>query len=112
MIFYLILKMLNKMDVIKYVTLFFYPIKLVLQRHPNSHVAYPGIPTENSNYTQKQYQHLVLYLPFSQITLIKAKQNYCSPERGLSTSITLKLRLAQPHWAIKSFSMETIYDII
>ena len=35
-----------------------YPIRLVLHQHLNSHVAYPGIPPENSNHTQGQYQHL------------------------------------------------------
>ena len=36
------------MVVSKHLTHFCYPIRLVLHQHLNSHVAYPGIPPENS----------------------------------------------------------------
>ena len=41
-----------KMVVSKHLTHFCYPIRLVLHQHLNSHVAYPGIPPENSNHTR------------------------------------------------------------
>ena len=40
-----------KMVVSKHLTHFCYPIGLVLYQHLNSHVAYPGIPPENSNHS-------------------------------------------------------------
>ena len=49
------------MVVSKHLTHFCYPIRLVIHQHQNSHVAYPGIPPENSNHTRGQYQHLPLY---------------------------------------------------
>ena len=51
---------INRIDLSKYLTHFCYPIKLVLHQHLNSHVAYPGIPPENSNHTRGQYQRLPL----------------------------------------------------
>ena len=50
-----------KRVVSKHLTHFCYPIRLVLHQHLNSHVAYPGIPPENSNHTRGQYQHLPSY---------------------------------------------------
>ena len=50
-----------KMVVSKHLTHFCYPIRLVLHQHLNSHVAYPGIPPENSNHTRGQSQHLPSY---------------------------------------------------
>ena len=41
----------NKMVVCKHLTHFCYLIRLVLHQHLNSHIAYPDIPHENSNYT-------------------------------------------------------------
>ena len=41
-----------KMVVSKHLTHFCYTIRLVLHQHLNSHVAYPGIPLENSNHTR------------------------------------------------------------
>ena len=41
---------LNKMVVSKHLTHFCYPIRLVLHQHLNSHIAYPGIPPDNSNH--------------------------------------------------------------
>ena len=49
------------MVVSKHLTHFCYPIRLVLHQHLNSLVAYPGIPPENSNHMQGQYQHLPSY---------------------------------------------------
>ena len=43
------------MVVSKHLTHFCYPIRLVLHQHLNSHVAYPGIPPENSNHTRGQH---------------------------------------------------------
>ena len=51
------------MVVSKHLTHFCYPIRLVLHQHLNSHIAYPGIPPENSNHTRGQYQHLSSYVP-------------------------------------------------
>ena len=45
------------MVVSKHLTHFCYPIRLVLHQHLNSHVAYPGIPPENSNHTRGQTTH-------------------------------------------------------
>ena len=50
-----------KRVVSKHLTHFCYLIRLVLHQHLNSHVAYPGIPPENSNHTRGQYQHLPSY---------------------------------------------------
>ena len=51
---------------------FCYAIRLVHHHHLNSHVAYRGIPLENSNYTRGLYQHFSDYSDYSsQITLIR-----------------------------------------
>ena len=39
----------------KHLTHFCYPIRQVLHQHLNSHVAYPGIPPENSKHTPKHF---------------------------------------------------------
>ena len=44
-----------------HLTHFCYPIRLVLNEQLNSHVAYPGIPPENSNHARGQYKHLSSY---------------------------------------------------
>ena len=49
------------MVVSKHLNHFCYPIRLVFYQHLNLHVAYSGIPPENSNHTQEQYQHLPSY---------------------------------------------------
>ena len=59
------------MVVSKHLTHFCYSIRLELHQRLNSHVAYPGIPPENSNHTRGQLLALAI-VPFSQITLIKA----------------------------------------
>ena len=75
----------------------FYPIRLVLFQHLNSHVAYPGIPPENSNHTRGQYQHLPSY-PLLRLLCSKSDKTG-SPESAFSTGITLELHLVQPHCA-------------
>ena len=61
----------------KRLTHFCYSTMLVFHKHPKSHVAYPVTPTENSNHTQGQYHRVWfefstrVFVPFSQITLIK-----------------------------------------
>ena len=93
------------MVVSKHLTYFCYPIRLMLHQHLNSHVTYPGIPHENSNHTQAQYQHLpcTLYSDYSDQALSKLvdqKEDF----RSVSVSFTQELHLAQ--------SMDTISDII
>ena len=81
----------------KHLTHFCYPIKLMLHQHLNSHVAYPGIPSENSNHTQWQHQHLPSYPIFR---LLKAKSDKSSsPDTRFLTSIPLELHLAPLHCA-------------
>ena len=48
----------NKRVVNKHLTHFCYLIKLVLHQDLNSHIAYSGYPSENSNHTRELYQHL------------------------------------------------------
>ena len=79
----------------KHLTHFCYPIRLVLHQHLKSHVAYTGIPPENSKHTRGQYQHLPSY-PLLRLLWSKSDKT-SSPERGFSTSITLELHLVQPH---------------
>ena len=67
---------------------FCYPTRLVLYQHQNSHVAYPGFLSENSNNTRGQYQQVCNRTLFSDYS-----------ERRFSTSITLELHLVQPHCA-------------
>ena len=57
------------MVVSKDLTHFCYPIRLVLSSNLNSYVAYPGIPSENSNHTWAISAPAIV--PSSQITLIK-----------------------------------------
>ena len=66
----------TKMVVIKHLTHFCYPIRLVLHQHLNSLVAYPGIQPENSSDTRRQYQ----YLP--SVT----KTTYCDTPRWQNVS--------------------------
>ena len=58
------------MVVSKNLTHFCLTIRLVLLQHLNTHVAYPGIPSENSNHTTRALRALAIE-PTSQITLIK-----------------------------------------
>ena len=51
----------KKMVVSKHFTYFCYSIRLVLHQLLNSHLAYPGIPREISNYIKEQCQHLLSY---------------------------------------------------
>ena len=57
-----------------HLTHFCYPIRLVLHQHLNSHVAYPGIPPENSNHIHEgniSTCHRALFSDYSDQSLTK-----------------------------------------
>ena len=77
---------------------------LTLQSHQakalsafDSHVAYPGIPPKDSNHTLGKIStcHRTLFSEYSDQSLTQLVYQ----KRGFSTSITLKLYLAQSHCA-------------
>ena len=94
------------MVVSKHLTHFCYPIRLVLHQHLNSHVAYPGIPPENSNHTRGQYQHLPSYL-FSDYSdqsltkLVHQKEDFrpVSHWKLFTRKLFTRMGVGRHHWS-------------
>ena len=73
-----------------------FPTKLVFHQHLNLHIAYPGSHSNLQTTREENFctGHRTLFSDYSDQSLATR-----SPARGFLTSVTLELRLAQPHCA-------------